>query len=97
MSNEAKCGLAAMDGAFMVATSDRSMGLRFLRKARPSGTFEDAPDSAGPFLDLVAQDVIRIQDPDFHPACEVVPGMKWSEDRRAEVVAICTKMIGGAA
>lgn len=83
--------------SFQFATCDRNMGLRFLRKARPSGAFEDTPESAGPFLDLIVQDVIRIQDPDFHPACEVVPGKKWSEDRRSEVVEICTKMIGGAA
>lgn len=93
----AKCGRDAMDGAFMFATSDRSIALGFIRKAQKNDALEDAPDSAGPFLDLIAQDVIRVQDPNFHPRCEIVPGMKWDESRRDEVLAICTSIFNGKA
>lgn len=48
------------------ATCDRRRALGFLKKLYPSCDIQDAPDSAGPVLDFVARDIIRIGDPDFH-------------------------------
>ena len=52
--------------AFAFATCERPRALGFLRKLYPSTTVEDTADDAGPVLDLVERDVIRICDPDFH-------------------------------
>lgn len=82
-----------MDGPFMFATSMRDMALGFIRYENPGKEIEDTPESAGPLLDLVQADVIRIQDPKFHQPCQVVPGMKWDESLRDEVIAICLRLL----
>lgn len=82
--------------SFMFATCDRQRALGFIRKARPSAELHDTPESAGPFLDLIAADVIRVQDPDYHPSCEVVPGKNWDDSRHSEVVALCNRVFNGA-
>ena len=48
------------------ATCERPRALRFLQKLYPSCTVADTPESAGPVLDYVEADIIRIGDPDHH-------------------------------
>lgn len=75
--------------AFYFATCDRQRALGFLKKLYPSAVIEDAPESAGPLLDLVERDVMRIPDPDFHQPAQVIPGDAWNEAEREACVAIC--------
>jgi hypothetical protein len=58
------------------ATCERRRALGFLRKLYPGCAVDDTPGSAGPLLDLVEADVLRISDPDFHGGT-VFPGKNW--------------------
>lgn len=80
------------------ATCERRRALEFLKKFYPSRVIEDTPESAGPVLDLVEQDLFRIPDPDFHGGT-VFPGPKWDESRREECVSVMDRFhnaTGGA-
>lgn len=81
---------------FMFATSRRDFALDFLRKEHPSRNLTDTNESAGPLLDLVEADIIRIQDPAYHQPSQVVPGTYWEESWRGEVVALCTALLRDA-
>jgi len=78
-----------MTGGFMFATCYRHMALRFLKQVYPNYVVEDAPESAGPLLDLVEKDIVRVQDPSYHRPAQIVPGTHWSEQNREAIVAIC--------
>lgn len=66
------------------ATCERGRALKYLNGFR-SREVLDTPDDAGPVLDLVEADIIRIPDPEFHPKGGVRPGNKWDNSRRAEI------------
>lgn len=51
---------------FAFATCERHRALGFLKKMYPSAEVTDTEESAGPLLDHVAKDVVRVGDPDFH-------------------------------
>lgn len=75
---------------FGFATCDRQRALGFLRRLYPSTTVNDTPEDAGPVLDFVAKDIIRIADPDFH-AGSVVAGTHWGDaDQSAALAALKT-------
>lgn len=77
------------------ATCERQRALRYIQHVYPSKTVTDTPDSAGPLLDLVEQDVVRVQDPQMYgPMIAIVPGDKWVEDvtKRAEVAAVASTL-----
>lgn len=60
------------------ATCDRTRALGFLCKLRNREVL-DTDEDAKAVLDLVEADVVRIPDPDMHPAGGVVPGDKWDD------------------
>ena len=63
------------------ATCERRTALRYIQKVYPSKTITDTPDCAGPLLDFVEQDLVRIQDPMMYGnRIQVVAGKKWVED-----------------
>lgn len=67
------------------ATCERSRALGFLQRVYPKATITDSKESAGPLLDLVEADVVRIQDPTMYGnQIAVRPGKNWDEGRRAE-------------
>jgi hypothetical protein len=73
------------------ATCDRRRALEFIRKVYPSREVTDTPESAGPLLDLVEKDVMRIQDPMMYGMnIQAVPGKNWVEspELRAEMAAV---------
>lgn len=78
-------------------TCDRRRALGFLQKLLPAYVVEDTPECAGPLLDFVAADVIRIPDPDHHPNGRVYPSKNWSDDKEGAVVAAHAHMMDGAA
>lgn len=80
----------------MFATCERHRALEFLQKQEPELNLTDSPESAGPLLDLVQADLIRVQDPAYHNPCQVVPGNNWDESRRSEVIAVWTAIKKGA-
>lgn len=77
------------------STSDRTRALGFMRLACHQPELQDTPESMGPLLDLVAQDIVRIDDPEHHSPATVIPGNNWHEKYRALVVEACKKMKGG--
>jgi len=78
--------------AISFATCNRNTALGYLQKVCPSSDITDTEDSAGPLLDFVEKDLVRIQDPMMHGSkIGVIAGDKWSEDEdvRKEIVAAC--------
>lgn len=73
------------------ATCERWRALEFIKKVYPSRTITDTPDCAGPLLDLVEKDIVRIQDPLMYGnRIAVSPNAKnWDEKYRDEVIAAC--------
>lgn len=51
---------------FQFATCERSTALGFLKKLYPHADVSDTPECAGPVLDFVEKDYIRIPDPMMH-------------------------------
>lgn len=76
--------------AFGFATCDRKRALGFLQKLYPSAAIEDTPEDAAPVLDLVARDVIRISDPDFHGGM-VVASTHYAEVPADEIQTVLRK------
>ncbi len=59
------------------ATCERHAALGFIQAAYPDREIADAADSAGPLLDLVEKDIVRIEDPGMHGRCGVIPGTNF--------------------
>lgn len=73
------------------ATCERHRALEFIQRVYPSKTITDTPDCAGPLLDLVERDIVRIQDPTMYGGqIAVSPSANnWDEKYRDDVVAAC--------
>lgn len=69
------------------ATCERHRALNFLKRLYARRVVEDTPESAGPILDFVAKDIIRIGDPDHHNGA-VFPSKGTPEQIREAVVAL---------
>ncbi len=81
-----------MGGGFSFATCERRRALGFIQAVYPSKTITDTPESAGPLLDFVEKDIVRIQDPMMHGnRIQVLPGTNWTEDaaKRQEIIDAC--------
>lgn len=75
---------------FSFATCVRKTALGFIQRVYPSKTITDTPDSAGPLLDYVEKDIVRIQDPMMHGNnIQVIPGTNWVEDTREDIIKAC--------
>lgn len=70
---------------FSFATCERNTALEFLKKIYKH-EISDTSNSAGPLLDFVEKDIVRIQDPMMHVNANIIPGGNWSEEFRDEVV-----------
>ena len=74
------------------ATCDRKRALEFIQKVYPGKVITDTQDSAGPLLDFVEKDIVRIQDPRMYGSrIQVSPGKKWVEDgeTKEKIVNAC--------
>ena len=73
------------------ATCDRRRALGYIQRVYPSKTITDTPESAGPLLDLVEKDIVRIQDPEMYGTrISVSPNAtNWKEEHREQVVSAC--------
>jgi hypothetical protein len=76
------------------ATCERHSALKYLQHVYPSKVVTDTPDCAGPLLDLVARDVMRVQDPHMYGnRIAIVPGNKFDESQRDECTRICQGLV----
>lgn len=73
------------------ATCKRQTALEFIKRVYPSKDITDTPECAGPLLDLVEKDIVRIQDPMMYGnTIAVSPNAKnWEEKYRDQVVSAC--------
>ena len=74
------------------ATCERRSALAFIQQVYPLKEITDTPDSAGPLLDFVEKDIVRIQDPIMYgKRIQVLPGKNWVEDKgtREKIVEAC--------
>lgn len=74
------------------ATCIRKEALKYIQRVYPGREILDSPVSAGPLLDFVEKDLVRIQDPMMHGMrIQVIPGKNWVEDEkiRQEIVEAC--------
>ena len=73
------------------ATCERSRALGFIKQVYPSKIITDTPDCAGPLLDLVEKDIVRIQDPFMYGSqIAVSPNANnWKEEYRDKVISAC--------
>lgn len=69
------------------ATCERLTALNFLRAVYPGKDVVDTPDCAGPLLDLVAQDILRVQDPMMYGGRIGIVAGKAYEAHHAEQAA----------
>lgn len=71
------------------ATCERHRALAFIKQVYPSKEITDTAESAGPLLDFVEKDIVRIQDPMMYGNMIAInPGKNWIEDEatRAEII-----------
>ena len=74
------------------ATCERKRALEYIETVYPSAKITDTPDSAGPLLDLVEKDFVRIQDPMMYGnRIQVIPGKRWIENKeiRQTITNLC--------
>jgi hypothetical protein len=70
------------------ATCVRHTALEYLRQVLPDSGVEDTTESAGPLLDLVQADIVRVQDPMMYGSrVGIVPGTKFREEDRERIIA----------
>jgi hypothetical protein len=78
------------EAEFSFATCDRRRALGFLRAVYPSTEVCDTPDDAGPLLDLIARDIVRVQDPAMHRlngCIQLLRGHNWNDDEAGRVMS----------
>ena len=74
------------------ATCERNRALKYIQQVYPNKIITDTAESAGPLLNFVEQDIVRIQDPLMYGnRIEVVPGKKWVENEkiREQIAEAC--------
>jgi hypothetical protein len=72
------------------ATCERKRALEYIQRVYPSKTITDSADCAGPLLDFVEKDIVRIQDPTMYgDSIQVTPSKNWDEKFRDSIVAAC--------
>ena len=72
------------------ATCERKRALEFIQQVYPSRTITDTPECAGPLLDFVERDIVRVQDPMMYGnRIQVSPATNWDEKHRDEIVSAC--------
>lgn len=73
------------------ATCERSRALQFIQQVYPNKSITDTPDCAGPLLDLVEKDIVRVQDPMMYGSrIAITPNAtNWDESYRDQVIAAC--------
>lgn len=77
---------------FQFATCDRRRALGFLKALYPGSEVADTPEDAGPVLDLVEADIIRIPDPMMHGSrVAIMPSKNWDATREEEFVGALRK------
>ena len=72
------------------ATCERNRALDYIKQVYPSYNITDTDDCAGPLLDFVGKDIIRIQDPMMYGnKIQVIPSKNYTDDQHASVISAC--------
>lgn len=80
------------------ATCDRERALDYLKQVYPKKDITDTPECAGPLLDLVDRDVVRVQDPMMHGSrIAIIPGNNFAASETEQVHATCQQFASRAA
>lgn len=77
------------------ATCERHRALGYIQRVYPSKIITDTPESAGPLLDLVEKDIVRVQDPMMYGnQIAVSPNAtNWKEEYREQVILACRMLV----
>jgi len=76
------------------ATCNRERALQYIKAVYPSREISDTPESVGSLLNLVAKDIVRIQDPKMYgKLIGVVPGNNWDKKYCADVESACEVLL----
>jgi hypothetical protein len=68
----------------------RNKALEYIQRVYPNKLITDTSGSIKALLDLVEEDIVRIQDPTMYGSrIGVVPGKKWREDAKESVIQAC--------
>ena len=71
------------------ATCVRKEALEFIQRVYPSKTVTDTPECAGPLLDLVEKDIVRVQAPMMcGNRIAIIPGDKYEATQRKEATVV---------
>jgi len=77
---------------FQFATCERNRALEFLKKLYLDREVADTPEDAGPLLDIVEKDIVRIPDPDMHGSrVEICQSKNWVESEKESYIKILTE------
>lgn len=75
MERPGTCSTTTFDLFSIHGESHERFSVCFLQKMYPSRTIDDA--RIPKLIALINQDVLRIQDPDFHQPCQIVAGKNY--------------------
>jgi len=75
------------------ATCERHRALQFIQQVYPNKVITDTPDCAGPLLDFVEKDIVRIQDPMMYgKTIAVSPNATNWDDKYLEAIKAACKL-----
>ncbi len=75
------------------ATCDRKTAMQFLERGYPTRNINFNNESISAMLDLIENDVMRVQDPQMHGSPNLISGQKYSSMSRDAILAICRPAI----
>lgn len=79
--------------SFSFATCERGRALGFIAEVYPNHEIADTPDCAGPLLDFVEKDVVRVQDPMMHgKSPQVIQSKNWDEALMPAILSACGRL-----
>lgn len=78
--------------SFQFATCEPARALQFIKTMYPSRTLDEGKFPL--LMKLIGEDVLRVQDPDFHQPCQIVAGNQYSNDKTGDVNAAIAEFKG---
>jgi hypothetical protein len=70
--------------SFSFATCEVPRAVQFIQKMYPSK--EVTAEKMPLLLDLIRQDILRVQDPDFHRPCQIIAGNNYDNAKHGAAV-----------
>ena len=70
---------------FTFATCEVPRAIDFIKKMYPDK--EVSAEKMPKLMELIKQDVLRVQDPDFHRPCQIISGNNYDESKHSNSVS----------